>query len=94
MTRRASTLVEMLVLVSILSVLASLLLPALAGAKAQSQTLRCKNNLAQIGKALAMYTGDYHKYLGSYNAPFPVHTGPYSITWTKWDLVWDRRLLA
>jgi prepilin-type N-terminal cleavage/methylation domain-containing protein/prepilin-type processing-associated H-X9-DG protein len=53
------TLLEMLVVVAIIGLLASLLLPGIAAAKARSRTAACKNNLRQMGHALAMYESDY-----------------------------------
>ncbi|MBL9127243.1 MAG: prepilin-type N-terminal cleavage/methylation domain-containing protein [Verrucomicrobiales bacterium] len=56
---RAFTLVELLVVVAILSILASLLLPALAGAKERARGIACVNNLRQTGIALQVYAGDH-----------------------------------
>ena len=53
------TLVELLVVIAILSVLASLLLPALAGAKERARGVVCVNNLRQTGIALQVYAGDH-----------------------------------
>src|SRR6266478_2812362 len=53
------TLLEMLMVVAIIGLLASLLLPGLAAAKARGRTAACKNNLRQMGHALAMYESDY-----------------------------------
>src|ERR1043166_6097725 len=44
---KAFTLLELLAVIAILAVLGSLLLPALAGAKARSRIAACKNNLRQ-----------------------------------------------
>jgi prepilin-type N-terminal cleavage/methylation domain-containing protein/prepilin-type processing-associated H-X9-DG protein len=53
------TLFEMLMAVAIVGLLASLLLPALAAAKARGRTATCKNNLRQMAHALAMYESDF-----------------------------------
>src|SRR5438128_214626 len=59
---QAFTLTELLVVISILTMLASLLLPALAKAKAQTRRVICASNLRQLGMALSMYIGDFHQY--------------------------------
>ena len=56
--RRGFTLVELLVVLAVIAILASLLLPALAGAKSRAHTVKCMNNLRQIGLASAMYVDD------------------------------------
>ncbi len=58
----AWTLTELLVVIAIIGLLAALLLPSLARAKAQGQAASCKNRLHQIGLALTTYASETRYY--------------------------------
>jgi len=53
--RRASSLIEMLIVIGVISLMASMLLPSLKRSLSIARTTLCKQNLRSTGQSLAMY---------------------------------------
>ncbi len=76
----AFTLIELLVVIAIIAILAALLLPALSGAKARAQRIKCTSQLKQLGLGFDLFVGDHNDQY----PPAAYRTGDY-----QYQLSWD-----
>ena len=56
------SLIELLVIIAVISILMTLALPALAGARRQAEQKKCMVNLRSIGQTASLYSVDYDNY--------------------------------
>ncbi|OGV47775.1 MAG: hypothetical protein A2017_07285 [Lentisphaerae bacterium GWF2_44_16] len=70
MPAKKFTLIELLIVISIIAILAGMLLPALKKAREQGYSILCKSNLKQVGTAFLNYSTDFNENTMYRNAPY------------------------
>jgi prepilin-type N-terminal cleavage/methylation domain-containing protein/prepilin-type processing-associated H-X9-DG protein len=83
--RKGFTLIELLVVIAIIAILAALLLPVLAKAKAQSQGVRCMSNQKQVALAWKMYDDDNQGKFPPNADEGNQNESSWCDGWMKWD---------
>ena len=63
--RRGFTLVELLVVITIMGILIGMTVPAVNMAIEQARRMSCANNMTQIGKAMMSYSAESGSYPGN-----------------------------
>ena len=86
--RPGFTLVELLVVVSIIAILASLLLPALSGARGRADGISCLGNARQLTFAWQLYANDFNGVL-PYNLGMNGSSFRTNLNWVDNVMTWD-----
>ena len=90
--RSAFTLVELLVVIGIVGILASLLLPALSRAQSKAQGVACLNQLRQLALANLLYADDFHGRLpynyGAADTKKTIQSGGF-LNWANNVMSWE-----
>ena len=66
--KRAFTLIELLVVIAIIAILAAILFPVFAQARAKARQTTCVSNARQIGMSVMMYVQDYDEGMPIFHA--------------------------
>ena len=97
MRKKAFTLIEMLVVISVISLVMAILMPALARARRQSKTIMCLSNLRQLGIAAQLYANNNDDYypIAYMSDPDPMDSLAVYVYWDfihirDWDTLEER----
>lgn len=87
--RMRFTLVELLVVIAVIAILASLLLPALSQARDKAKTSQCSSNMRQAASSILSYCSDYDDWF-----PDCFHSNEYYGGTRYHQMYWQQRLLT
>ncbi|OGV49057.1 MAG: hypothetical protein A2017_02800 [Lentisphaerae bacterium GWF2_44_16] len=79
--KRSFTLIELMVVVSIIVILISVLMPALSKAKGAAQKIQCANRIKQLGTQTLMYSDDFNGSVIAYGKVFNVPISAIKVYW-------------
>lgn len=96
--RKGFTLIELLVVIAIIAILAAILFPVFAQARAKARAAACLSNEKQMGTALMMYAQDYDEGLPTWSEYLYYLTNKWflplpAIAADSADRYWDAKLL-
>ena len=74
------TLIELLVVIAIIAILAAMLLPALASAKARALRIQCSSDMRPLGMGFSLFAGDH----GDMLPPAGWSGAAYQLSWDSW----------
>ena len=97
-TTHAFTLLELLVVVSVIAILVAILVPTIAMVRSLAKRTECASNMRQIGMAFTAYAGDSDG-LALLVYTSGVHQGTYVVNNTNdtdgpWSLLWKQGFIA
>jgi prepilin-type N-terminal cleavage/methylation domain-containing protein len=87
--RRGFTIIELLIVITIIGILIGLLLPAIQAAREAARKAQCQNNLRQLGLALQNYHASCRLFPPAINLP----ANEFEATTNKWKENWVITLL-
>ena len=90
----AFTLMELLVVISIIAILAALLLPVLSQAKARATAIQCQGNLKQLQLAWHMYVNDHDDFIPGNNWWQEAGSNGMARCSLNWTTGWEDATLA
>src|SRR5262245_11941185 len=80
-SQKGFTLIELLVVIAIIAILAAILFPVFAQARAKARQATCLSNLKQLSTAFMMYVQDYDETYPPTDYDMP---GPVRVTWPQY----------